>query len=107
MAEDDEGALIGFAGSMRELLSCLVRVRGCLGGALGNTDPRRFFGAPDMQVGCEPARVVERASLNEHDGAVCRAVAVDVGAAVATEQPVERFAARSAMILVTARTADF
>src|SRR3954453_14946880 len=60
-----------------------------------------------MQVGCEPARVVERASLNEHDGAVCWAVAVDVGAAVATEEPVERFAARAAMILVAARTAAF
>src|SRR3954453_6970668 len=107
MADDDEGALLGFAGSMGELLSCLVRVRGCLGGALGNTDPRQFFGAPDMQVGCEPARVHQRPSLNEHDGAVCRAVALDVGAAVATEEPVERFAARAAMILVKARTAAF
>src|SRR6185436_18301501 len=58
-------------------------------------------------VGCKPARVVERASLNEHDGAVCRAVAVDVGAAVTTEEPVERFAARAAVILVAARTAAF
>src|SRR5438552_4566005 len=107
MADDEEGALLGFARSMGELLSCLVRVRRCLGRALRNTDPRQFFGAPDMQVGCEPARVVERASLNEYDGAVCRAVAVDVGAAVATEEPVERFAARAAMILVTARHAAF
>src|SRR4051812_5738573 len=63
MADDDEGALLGFAGSMGELLSCLVRVRRCLGRALRNTDPRQFFAAPDMQVGCEPARVVERAGL--------------------------------------------
>src|SRR6188474_2721993 len=58
-----------------------------------------------MEVGREPTRVVERASLNEHDGAVRRAVAVDVGAAVATEEPVERFAARAAMILIAAWTA--
>ena len=105
MADDDEDALIGFAGSMGKLLSCSARVRGCFGGALGNTDPRQFFGTPDMQVGREPVRVVERASLDEHDSAVCRAVAVDVGAAVATEEPIEGLAARAAMILVAARTA--
>jgi len=85
----------------------LARVRGCLGSALGNTDPRQFFRAPDMQVGCEPARVVERASLNENDVAVCRAVAVDVGTTVATEESVESFAARTAIVLVTARTSAF
>src|SRR5437016_2898552 len=88
-----------------ELLSFSARVRGCLGDALGNIDPGQFFGAPDMQVGRDPARVVERAGLNERDRAVCRAVAVNVRAAVATEEPVERLAARAAMILVAARTA--
>src|SRR5438477_3883720 len=58
-----------------------------------------------MQVGRDPARVVERAGLNERDRAICRAVAVNVRAAVATEEPVERLAARAAMILVAARTA--
>src|SRR5262249_28634962 len=81
-----------------------ARVRGCLGGALGNIDPGQFFGAPDMHIGREPTRVIERAGLDECDRAVCRAVAVDVGAAVATEEPVERFAACAAMVLVTART---
>jgi len=99
--------LVGFAGSMGELPSCSARVPGCFGGVLGNTDPRQFFGAPNMQVGCEPVRVVERAGLYEYDVAVCHAVAVDMGAAIATEEPVERFAARAAMILVAARTAAF
>ena len=58
-----------------------------------------------MQVGRDPARVVERAGLNERDRAICRAVAVNVRAAVATEEPVERVAARTAVILVAARTA--
>src|SRR5262245_14737021 len=43
-----------------------------------------------MQVGHDPARVVERAGLNERDRAVCRAVAVNERAAVAAEEPVER-----------------
>jgi len=60
-----------------------------------------------MQVGREPVRVVERASLDEHDSAVCRAVAVDVGAAIAAEEPIEGLAARAAVILVAARTAPF
>ena len=98
--------LIGFAASTRaNLLSCSARVRGRLGGALGNTDPGQFFRAPDMQIGCEPARVVERAGFDERDRAVCCAVTVDVGAAVATEESVECFAARAAMVLVTAETA--
>src|SRR4051794_24807139 len=88
-----------------KLLSCSVRVRGCLGNALRNADPRQFFGAPDMQVRRDPGWVIERAGLDERDRAVCRAVAVEVGAAVATEESIERLAARAAMILVATRTA--
>src|SRR3954468_16672188 len=88
-----------------KLLSCSARVRGCLGNALRNADPRQFFGAPDMQVRRDPGWVIERAGLDERDPAVCRAVAVEVGAAVATEESIERLAARAAMILVATRTA--
>src|SRR5262245_47377429 len=58
-----------------------------------------------MKVGRDPGRVVKRAGLNERDRAVCQAMAVNVRAAVATEEPVERLAARAAMILVAAWTA--
>lgn len=53
----------------------------------------------------QPAWVVERAGLNERDGPICHAVALDMGAAVETEESVERLAARAAMNLVTTRTA--
>ena len=50
----------------------LARVRWCLRDALGNFDPGQFFSAPDMHLGRDPTRVVERAGLNERDRAVCR-----------------------------------
>src|SRR5215218_4954014 len=72
---------------------------------MGNNDPRQFFRAPDMQVGGEPARVVEGSGLDERDLAVRRAVAIDMGAAVTTEETVERFATRAAIVLIATRTA--
>jgi hypothetical protein len=64
--------------------ACSGRIARNLSSPFGDLDPRQLFGAPNVDGWREPCRVIKCPSLDEREGSVSRAVAIDVRAALST-----------------------